>query len=68
MYDACTEIIDRLEKLFILCPMPFFVMMVLDRNDISDCLLSLPIVLVLLLALGWLWRDLEQDMMISAKK
>ena len=40
-----------------LCPMPFFVMIVLNRNDISDCLLCLPMGVAGLLVLGRIWKD-----------
>ena len=37
--------------------MPFFVMIVLNRNDISDCLLCLPMGVAGLLVLGRIWKD-----------
>ncbi len=48
--------------------MPFFVMMVLGRNDISDCLLSLPLVVVILLVLGAVWKDGDKAGIKSKKK
>jgi len=36
--------------------MPFIVMIVLERDDISDCLLSLPIVVIILLILSFIWK------------
>lgn len=37
--------------------MPFFVMIVLGRNDISDCLLCMPLAVVILLVLSKYWKD-----------
>lgn len=37
--------------------MPFFIMIVLGRDDIADCLLALPIVIAGLLVMSFVWKD-----------
>lgn len=44
--------------MFILCPMPFIVMIVLGRDDLSDVFLALPAVVAVMLGYGYVrvWR------------
>ena len=37
--------------------MPFFIMIILGRDDISDCLLSLPIVVFIMVILSQIWKE-----------
>lgn len=39
MFEGTKEITDRIEKIFILCPMPFISMIMLKRDDVCDCLI-----------------------------
>lgn len=48
--------------------MPTFVIFVLGRDDISDCLLSLPFAVVVLLGLSVVWKDIEKETHKSSKK
>lgn len=39
--------------------MPFFIMIVLSRDDIADCLVCMSILVAALLMLGLIWKDKE---------
>ena len=46
------EIVERFEKIFILCPMPFTSMILFGRDDIHDCMLSVSIMVCIGAILG----------------
>lgn len=37
-YEACVGFVGTMEKLFILCPMPFYWMILMDDDDIPNCI------------------------------
>ena len=39
VFERCIEITERAEKIFVLCLMPLVPLLILDRDDIFDCLL-----------------------------
>jgi hypothetical protein len=38
-FERCIEITERAEKIFVLCLMPLVPLLILNRDDIFDCLL-----------------------------
>jgi len=37
--------------------MPFIIMIILNRDDISDVLLTIPIIVIIVLIIGFIYRE-----------
>jgi hypothetical protein len=41
VFESCMELVGTLEKMVILCPMPFFILIVLRMDDVKYCLVCI---------------------------
>jgi hypothetical protein len=57
VFESCMELVGNLEKIFILCPMPFFIMIVLNMDDVKCCLICICIAIIALLIVSRIWSD-----------
>jgi hypothetical protein len=57
VFESCMELVSILEKIVILCPMPFFIMIVLRMDDVKYCLVGISFVVSFFLIATFIWSD-----------
>lgn len=57
LFQNCKEFVERIQKIVILCPVPFVIMIILDGDDIQSCLIVMTALILTLLVVAHLSNE-----------
>ena len=68
VFEVCLQFIDRMQKIFILCPMPFITMIILKKDDVEWCFMWICMIGLSGILYGYLSTYISDKYLNKAKR